>query len=253
MNEPVVELKGITKSYNRVNAIEGVSLKIGKNETIGLIGDNGAGKSTLIKVLSGVVTPDSGEIWVKGQRVTQWDASRSRNAGIETVYQDRALVVQQTIVTNIFMGRELVNRFGFIDIARQYAESEKLMREIGFTSKSFNSDSIVATLSGGERQGVAIARAVYYDAEVIVLDEPTTALSLTETQKVFAFVAAVRSKGRSVVFIDHNINHVFDIADRIVVLDRGKIVLQMDKKDIASAESLASDMRSIARTGQVAH
>ena len=249
MNNSVVELKSITKSYLRVNALEDVSLEISLDETIGLIGDNGAGKSTLIKVLSGVVVPDKGEIWVKQQRVTRWNAGRSRSAGIETVYQDRALVGQQSIVTNIFMGRELVNRFGFIDIARQYAEAEKLMRDIGFTSKSFNPDSIVATLSGGERQGVAIARAVYFDAEIIVLDEPTTALSLTETHKVFSFVEAVRSRGRSVVFIDHNINHVYDIADRIIILDRGKVVLQVEKKDIPTADSLAANMRAIARTG----
>jgi simple sugar transport system ATP-binding protein len=126
------------------------------------------------------------------------------------------------------------------------------MREIGFTSKVFDPDSVVATLSGGERQGVAIARALYFDAELIILDEPTTALSLTETQKVFRFVENVRQKGCSIVFIDHNIHHVYDIADRFVIVDRGRIVVEATKAEIGSADRLIDDMRSIARTGHAA-
>jgi simple sugar transport system ATP-binding protein len=126
------------------------------------------------------------------------------------------------------------------------------MRDIGFTSKVFNPNSIVATLSGGERQGVAIARALYYDADLIVLDEPTTALSLTETQKVFSFVNAVRDRGRSIIFIGHNIYHVYDIADRFIILDRGTVVAEATKAEIPSAEQLIQDMHAIARTGHVA-
>jgi simple sugar transport system ATP-binding protein len=253
MAEHLVELRNVTKSFGTVNAIENVSFYVDTGEVIGLIGDNGAGKSTLIKILSGVHAPDSGEIIIKGQKVTGWNAAKSREAGIETVYQDRALVVNQTIVRNIFMGRELRNRLGFIDMRKQHSEAERLMRDIGFTSKVFSPNSLVATLSGGERQGVAIARALYYDAELIVLDEPTTALSLTETQKVFNFVENVRQKGRSIVFIDHNIYHVYDIADRFVILDRGRVVAEAVKSEIGSAEALMEDMRSIARTGRVAH
>jgi simple sugar transport system ATP-binding protein len=150
------------------------------------------------------------------------------------------------------MGREIRNPLGFINMKKQYEESERLMRDMGFTSKVFSPNSLVATLSGGERQGVAIARALYYDADLIVLDEPTTALSLTETQKVFNFVEAVRQKGRSIVFIDHNIYHVYDIADRFVILDRGRVVAEATKAEVGSAEALMDDMRSIARVGHVA-
>lgn len=252
MAEHLIELRNVTKSFGSVNAIENVSFYVNQSEVVGLIGDNGAGKSTLIKILSGVHAPDSGEIYIRGRKAPNWDSAKSRDAGIETVYQDRALVVNQTIVRNIFMGREIRNRLGFIDMKKQKDEAERLMRDIGFTSRVFSPGSLVATLSGGERQGVAIARALYYDADLIVLDEPTNALSLTETQKVFSFVEAVRQKGRSIVFIDHNIYHVYDIADRFVILDRGKVVAEATKAEVGSAESLMEDMRSIARTGHVA-
>jgi simple sugar transport system ATP-binding protein len=252
MAEHLIELRNVTKSYGSVNAVENVSFYVNDGEVVGLIGDNGAGKSTLIKILSGVHAPDSGEIYVRGKLASSWNAASSREAGIETVYQDRALVVNQTIVRNIFMGREIRNPLGFIDMRKQNDEAERLMRDIGFTSKVFSPNSLVATLSGGERQGVAIARALYYDADLIVLDEPTTALSLTETQKVFNFVEAVRQKGRSIVFIDHNIYHVYDIADRFVILDRGRVVAEATKAQVGSAEALMEDMRSIARTGHVA-
>jgi simple sugar transport system ATP-binding protein len=252
MAEHLIELRKVTKSFGSVNAIEDVSFYVDEGEVIGLIGDNGAGKSTLIKILSGVHAPDSGEIYIRGEKANGWNSAKSRESGIETVYQDRALVVNQTIVRNIFMGRELRNRLGFIAMRRQHEEAERLMRDIGFTSKVFSPNSLVATLSGGERQGVAIARALYYDADLIVLDEPTTALSLTETQKVFSFVENVRNKGRSIVFIDHNIYHVYDIADRFVILDRGRVVAEATRAEVGSAEALMDDMRSIARTGHVA-
>jgi len=242
----LIELRDITKSYGNVYALGGVSLTVNVGEVVGLIGDNGAGKSTLIKVLSGVVAPTSGEILVRGQPVHGWDAARSREAGIETVFQDRALAVQQSIVRNIFMGRELAGPLGFLKINKEIREAARLMRDIGFTSKVFTARSIVGQLSGGERQGVAIARALYKEAALIVLDEPTTALSLTETAKVFHFVRKVRASGRSILFIGHNIHHVFDIADRFVVLDRGKVALETSKAEVKSAEQLINFMEDVA-------
>ena len=249
MGDFIIELRNITKSFGNVNAVEDVSLSIRPGEVVGLIGDNGAGKSTLIKILSGVHRPDSGEIYVRGERVSNWNAARSRLSGIETVYQDRALVVQQSITRNIFMGREIETRLGFLDTSKQREEANRLMRDIGFTSKVFDPDSPVATLSGGERQGVAIARALYFDAELIILDEPTTALSLTETRKVFNFIENVRARGRSIIFIGHNIYHVYDVAERFIVLDRGRVVLTSDKADVPSAEQLIETMHDIAETG----
>ena len=251
MNEPyLVELRHITKSFGNVNALTDINLYVRKPEIVGLIGDNGAGKSTLIKILSGVHTPDSGEIWMRGQRIEgHWTVEKAHHAGIETVHQDRALAVQHTIVRNIFMGRELTGFLGFVQLRKQYHEAERLMREIGFTSKVFTPDSVVATLSGGERQGVAIARALYFEAELLILDEPTTALSLTETQKVYSFMQAAKDKGSSVIFISHNIFHAYDIADRFIILDRGTVVMQADKSAIESAERLVQYMKEFARAG----
>lgn len=247
MEPPIIELKNVTKGFGNVNAVNGVSLRIHRGEVIGLIGDNGAGKSTLIKILSGVHQPDSGEIWVRGVQVHRWTAARSRQSGIETVYQDRALAIQQSITSNIFMGREIRNRLGFIDIKKQNEEANRLMREIGFTSKVFSPDSPVATLSGGERQGVAIARALYFESDLIILDEPTTALSLTETQKVFGFIEGAHAKGHSILFIGHNIHHVYDIAQRFIIMDRGQIALRKDKTDFSSVTDLINTMHALAR------
>ncbi|MEO9167143.1 MAG: ATP-binding cassette domain-containing protein [Aestuariivirga sp.] len=246
MTERLIELRDIKKSYGNVYALGGVNLWVDKGEVLGLLGDNGAGKSTLIKVLAGAVRPTSGDILVRGKSVSGWNAARSREAGIETVFQDRALAVQQTIVRNIFMGNEIVNRFGFLDVSREIEEAGRLMREIGFTSKVFSPHSIVGQLSGGERQGVAIARAIYKQADLIVLDEPTTALSLTETNKVFHFVRQVKASGRSIVFIGHNIHHVYDIADRFVVLDRGKVAVEINRSEVKSADELIRYMEHLA-------
>lgn len=252
MAERLIELKKITKSYGRVFAVGGVSFHVDRGEVVGLLGDNGAGKSTLIKILAGAVKPTSGDIIVRGKVVTNWNAARSRESGIETVFQDRALAVQQTIVRNIFMGREIAPFFGFLDTAKELREAERLMREIGFTSKVFSPLSIVGQLSGGERQGVAIARAIYNKADLIVLDEPTTALSLTETEKVFSFVRTVRAGGRSILFIGHNIHHVFDIADRFIVIDRGQVALSVTKAEVGTAEKLIDFMEQIAHPHGIA-
>jgi simple sugar transport system ATP-binding protein len=247
---PIIELRNIVKRFGSVEALTGVTMTVGKGEVLGLLGDNGAGKSTLVKTLAGVHAPTSGEIWVNGRRRDPWNPLAARNAGIETVFQDRALAPQHTIVANIFMGREITNALGLVDMRRQHEEANRLMREIGFTSKVFNPDSIVGNLSGGERQGVAIARALYNKADVIVLDEPTTALSLTETQKVFRFVKAVKDSGRTVIFIGHNIYHVWDISDRFFVIDRGREAFEGPKAAFTGADHLIRMMHDLAETGR---
>lgn len=248
MANHLIELRDIKKSFGNASAVSGVSLHVDTGEVVGLLGDNGAGKSTLIKILAGVHAPTSGDILVHGEIVQNWNPAKSRDAGIETVFQDRALCVQQSITRNIFMGREITGPFGFLRVRKQRQEAERLMREIGFTSKVFTPDSVVGQLSGGERQGVAIARALYKKADLIILDEPTTALSLTETEKVFRFVRAVKASGRSILFIGHNIHHVFNIADRFIVLDRGRVVLEANKQDVPSAEMLISFMEQVAES-----
>src|SRR5215213_3354328 len=251
MGNKLVEFRIVTKSFGNVRALDNVSMYVGENEIVGLIGDNGAGKSSLIKILSGVYMPDGGEIYIRGEKIEKWSVAKAQKAGIETVFQDRALVVQQSIARNIFMGREITGFLGLIRVKKQYEEAERLMREIGFTSKVFTPDSVVATLSGGERQGVAIARALYFDAELLILDEPTTALSLTETQKVYSFMLAAKEKGSSVLFISHNIFHAYDIADRFIILDRGTVAMTADKSEIENAERLVQHMKDFAHAAHV--
>jgi simple sugar transport system ATP-binding protein len=249
MTTEIVALRDVTKFFGRTQAIAGVSLHVTDGEVVGLIGDNGAGKSTLIKILAGVIRPTSGDIVVRGRPVANWNAGRSRDAGIETVFQDRALAVQQSIMRNIFMGRELVGPFGWLRVRQETAEAERLMRDMGFTSEAFTPHTLVGELSGGERQGVAMARAVYNRSDLIVLDEPTTALSLMETAKVLNFMHQVRSNGRSILFISHNVHHVYDIADRIILLDRGKVALEARRSEIPSADALIRSMEMVAHPG----
>ena len=248
--EPIIELRNISKTFGGITALNSVSLEVNEGEVVGLIGDNGAGKSTLIKTLVGVHQPDFGEIFIRGQKAENWNAKKAREAKIETVFQDRALTPQQSIVWNIFMGKELRYPLGFIRVKEQVDEANRIIREIGFTSKLIDANSQVGNLSGGERQGVAIARAIYNDAELIILDEPTTALSLIETQKVFDFVNNIKAKGRSVLFIGHNIFHVYDISDRFVILDRGRIVHQLEKTDVDSPENLIRIMKETVEKGE---
>jgi simple sugar transport system ATP-binding protein len=225
-----------------------VSLRIRPAEIVALVGDNGAGKSTLIKIVSGVHAPDAGELYVKGERIHHWSTAQARRRGIETVYQDKALAEQQSVMRNLFMGREETGWFGWLRLGHQRAQAEELMRRIGFTSRLVSPDSIVATLSGGEREGVAIARAMFFRAELMILDEPTQALSLTQAQEVLNFVRHARHEGSAVIFITHNIYHAHEVADRIAILDRGHIVGEF-RGDAVTPVQLMEYMQNVARTG----
>lgn len=247
---PLFELRDVSKSFGNIKAIKNVSFQIGHREIVGLLGDNGAGKSTLIKTISGVYQPDAGQIFWHGAQVSGWNVAKARASGIETVFQDRALAQQQTIVDNIFMGRELTNRFGFIDERKQKEVAKDIMRSIGFTSALLSPMSQVITLSGGEQQGIAIARALHFNAELILLDEPTTALSLHETYKVFGFARQARDKGGSILFISHNIYHAWDLCDRFIILDRGTVTMQVHKSEMADTEELIRTMEMVAKTGK---
>ena len=244
-----LELRNVSKSFGKVEAVSNVSLHVDKGEILGFLGDNGAGKSTTIRLIAGVHAPDSGDIFIKNVKMPDWSVEIARKSGIETVFQDRALAEQQTIPTNLFMGREPTTRWGFIDVKKQRRETERLMREIGFTSEVFSMHSPVLTLSGGERQGIAIARALYFKAELVILDEPTAALSLTECEKVFSFVRTVKEQGLSCIFITHNIYHAYDICDRFVILDRGAVSFEINKED-TTADKLINRMQYIARNSE---
>ena len=244
-----LELKNVSKSFGEVQALENVNFQLGRNEVVGLLGDNGAGKSTLIKIITGYYRPTSGEILFNGQKIDNLTVSKARQLGVEAVYQERALAELQTLWRNIFLGRELSNRFGLLDVARMREETQRLMgQSMGFTSSAVNPESCVGTFSGGEKQGVAIVRALFFDAEIIILDEPTMGLSLKETAKLVNFVHEIRDAGKSAVFIDHNILHVYNVADRVVVIDRGRIAGQFSTKDI-TLDTLMEKMIRVAETG----
>lgn len=251
MEEYRLELRNVSKSFGEVRALEDVNFRLGRNEIVGLLGDNGAGKSTLIKIITGYHQPTSGEIYFNGKKVEQLSVPLARELGVETVYQERALAEMQTLWRNIFLGRELCSPLGFLDIQRMRDETHRLMTEsMGFTSGAVSPDSRVGKYSGGEKQGVAIVRALFFNAEIVVLDEPTMGLSLKETAKLVSFVNGIKQAGKSAIFIDHNILHVYNVADRVVVLDRGKIAGEFVTKHIGLDE-LMEKMVRVAETGSL--
>lgn len=249
--EYILEMRNVSKRFGEVQALHQVDFAVARNEVVGLLGDNGAGKSTLIKIVTGYHHPDSGEVIFEQRNVTNLSVSEARQLGIETVYQERALANLQSLWRNIFMGRELANPLGFLDIKRMRQETQNLMvGSMGFTSTAVAPDSVVRTFSGGEKQGVAIVRALYFEAELIILDEPTMGLSLTETRKLLDFVRGIKEAGKSCIFIDHNVFHVFSVADRVVVLDRGVVAGEFLTKDI-TLDQLLDMMYRVARTGKL--
>jgi simple sugar transport system ATP-binding protein len=248
-NEPLLKLTGIYKRFGGVEVLKNVSLEIGPNEIVGLVGDNGAGKSTLIKLVTGVHLPTSGEIFFKGKRISIHSVKQSRKLGIETVYQERALADLQSLWRNTFVGRELCYPLGFLKVKRQKEEAQKLLREhMGYTSKAITVDTEVEYLSGGEKQGIAIGRALYFNADLIILDEPTVALSLTETKKVQDFVLDIKRRGHSAIYISHSIYQLYPVCDRFIILDRGQIAGTLSKGEV-SMEELQEKMVHLVRTG----
>lgn len=237
--QAIVRMEHVEKFFGAVHALRDISLAIGRNEIVGLIGDNGAGKSTLIKVMTGVLAPTSGRIFIRDQEIdpAEYSVRMAHDLSIETVYQDRSLADKQPLWRNFFVGRQITNRFGFIDIKREKEiASDILLKSIGFRGAGITVDSTVAQLSGGERQGIAIGRAMHYDADLIILDEPTAALAVKEVRKVLDFVRRIKDSGRACVYIEHNLAHVHEIADRLVVLDRGRVVSEIRPADMSVAE-----------------
>ena len=251
MEEDLVRLVDIKKNFGRANVLCGINMHVSRNEIIGLLGDNGAGKSTLIKCITGVHKPDEGTIYYKGEPLKNHTVKRSRQMGIETVYQERALADLQSMWRNMFVGREICNKLGFMDIKEQKKETEMLLREhIGLTSKAITVDTEVKNLSGGEKQGIAISRALFFEADLIILDEPTVALSLSETGKVQEFIREIKRRGKSAIYISHNIYHVYDVCDRFIILDRGLIAGSFLKADITQ-DDLIANMKHLAKTGEL--
>jgi simple sugar transport system ATP-binding protein len=244
-------MRDICKSFGEVEALRHVDFAVGTNEIVGLLGDNGAGKSTLIKIITGYHYPDSGEFYFNDEKMEHLTVARVRQLGIETVYQERALADLQPLWRNIFMGRELSGPMGFLDVDKMRQETQRLMvGSMGFTSSAVMPESVVGSFSGGEKQGVAIVRALHFQAELIILDEPTMGLSLSETRKLLDFVRDIKKAGKACIFIDHNVFHVYSVADRVVVLDRGAVAGQFSTQDI-TLDQLMDKMYRVAQTGSL--
>jgi simple sugar transport system ATP-binding protein len=235
----MVRMERIRMAYGNVVALNDVSLTVGRDEIVGLIGDNGAGKSTLIKIMTGVVRPTGGELYIRDERIdlSHYSVRRAHDWRIETVYQEKSLGEKQPLWRNFFVGRQITTRLGFIDVKKQKAITNDVLRnQIGFRGAGISADSPVQKLSGGERQGIAIGRAMYFDADLVVLDEPTVALAIKEVQKVLDFVRSIKERGRACVYIEHNLAHVHELADKLVILDRGEVVGTFTKGEMSLGE-----------------
>lgn len=237
MSEPIIEMKKIEKHFGSVIALSGVSLKVMPGECLCLLGDNGAGKSTFIKTMSGVHKPSVGEIYFEGKPMSFECPRDAINAGIATVYQDLAMIPLMSVARNFFMGNEPTKKIAGISFFDHKLANEvtmKEMKKMGIHLRS--ADQAIGTLSGGERQTVAIARAVHFGAKVLILDEPTSALGVRQTANVLATIDKVRKRGIAVVFITHNVRHAMAVGDRFTVLNRGRTLGTAKRGEITSEE-----------------
>ncbi len=231
----MIDMKGICKSFGSVQALREVDFSLNRGEIVALLGDNGAGKSTLIKILSGFHQPDEGTMSLLGRPVDfrHYSPAGARAKGIETVYQEKSLGEKQPLWRNVFVGRHLTDPLGFIRVRHEKTETMKLLSSVlGLRGVGLDPDAAVGTLSGGERQGLAIGRAMYFGAEIIVLDEPTTALALKEVEKVLEFIEKIRNEGKSCIVISHDLEDVYRVSDRFVIMDRGRVVARYAKSNI---------------------
>ena len=237
-NSLLVEMRGISKSFGEIQALKNVDFTVRQKEIIGLVGDNGAGKTTLIQTLTGIHRPDSGEIYYKGQKTKMTTPATARSLGIEPVHQKGAAIAEMNIWENFFLGRELRRNIGpvrILDKKKMIDITKQTTAKLGIHIPSF--DRSIGTLSGGEQQAVIIGRAIHFGGELLVLDEPTSALSIRETQKVLRYIEGAKEQlGRSVIFITHIIRHIYPIADRFVVLWQGEKIADIDKGEMQRKE-----------------
>lgn len=221
----VVRMENIGKKFGTITALEGVDFKVHAGEVRALLGDNGAGKSTLIKILMGVHQPSQGTIFFEGELVKINSPSEARTLGIEAVYQDLALINLMSISRNFFLGREMTKKMGavhWLDMHGMNEQCQRSLHDIGIEIRSPNER--VGSLSGGERQSIAIGRGVHFGAKMLILDEPTSALSVAETRKVLNYIVNARERGLAVIYITHNVNHVYQVANSYTIIRHGKLV-----------------------------
>ncbi len=242
--EPILKGRKLVKRYGKVTALDQCDFDLMPGEILAVIGDNGAGKSTLIKAVSGAVTPDEGDVWLDGQKVQFHSPIDAREAGIETVYQTLAMSPALSIADNMFMGREIRRKgpmgslFRMLDRPAMEKFARDKLSELGLMTIQ-NINQAVETLSGGQRQGVAVARAAAFGSKVIILDEPTAALGVKESRRVLELIQDVKSRGIPIILISHNMPHVFEVADRIHVHRLGKRLCVIDPKDYTMSDAVA--------------
>ena len=244
MSKPILEIDGLTKSFGSVQALRGATFHVNEGEVVALLGDNGAGKSTLIKAISGIYPADGGTIHLNGRQVTVRKPRDAMELGIETIHQDSSLAPHLSIARNLFLGREPVRQswlglFAPIDMKSINGQATDLLRRVGITKK-LSADAPVSYLSGGERQSIAISRAMQFFAKIIILDEPTNNLGVEETHGVLRFIKEVREAGHSLIYITHNIHHVFEVCDRAVIMRQGEVIanVRMADSDVLTVEGI---------------
>ena len=234
----ILEMRAVRKSFGSVHALRGVDFSLAEGEITALVGDNGAGKSTLAKIISGLYAPTSGQVLIDGAQVTKFSVKHARQLGVETVYQDRALGYSQPLWRNLFAGRHLTNCFGLINAAAEKQAAADIIAQLGLSGAGVSPDTPALLLSGGERQGLAIGRAMHFKARIVILDEPTTALAVGEVEKVLDFMRRVKQEGRSVMVITHSVEHAWRVADRFVVLSHGKIFGEWRRQGLTAGSLL---------------
>jgi len=237
----LIEVKNLKKRFGKVTALKGINLTVTEGEIVGLIGDNGAGKTTLLNILGGKLSPTEGEIYLEGKKVRFSSPLEARLAGIETVHQKYGFVEKMSIYRNFFLGREL-KKHNFLQIKKMKDESFKMLKELGIVFRSV--DDPISVLSGGEKQLVNIGRAFYFEAKLLLLDEPTTALGVEEVDRFLSLVKKAKRKGISSIYVSHNIYHVYDVVDNFVVLDRGRKVASFSR-DEYSPEKIVAVLKKI--------
>jgi D-xylose transport system ATP-binding protein len=234
---PLVEMRDISISFGGIKAVDHVTVDLYPGEVVGLLGHNGAGKSTLIKCLSGAYKPDAGDIFINGERVEINNPRDARAQNIETIYQTLALADNLDAASNLFLGREIVNTLGFVDETKMEAETRKIMKRLNPNFRKFNVP--VSALSGGQRQSVAIARAVYFNAKILIMDEPTAALGPAETQMVAELINELKKQGLGIFLIDHDVHAVKKLCDRASVMKNGQLVGTVKVDEVSEDDILA--------------
>ncbi|MGO4533553.1 ATP-binding cassette domain-containing protein [Leifsonia sp. 2MCAF36] len=236
----LLRVEGITKTYGANTVLRDVSFDVGKGEVVGLLGDNGAGKSTLVKILSGVVPYSSGAYYWDGAPIPRVDRRVTEENGVETIFQDSALVPSLSITRNIFMGREVTNRLGFMKLKQMDAIATDILDSVVTIEGIKSSKQLVSSLSGGQAQAVAIARAVHFKRRLLILDEPTSALAVRATEALLAYLRQLKSEGVSSVLVTHNLHHAYQVCDRHIVMNHGRKILDVRREDTSVDELTAA-------------